>query len=66
MNDAMKAYLHNHGLIHQTTCSQTPQQNGTSERKNRTLLEITRAITIESQVHISFWPEAIATEENDI
>ena len=28
--------------LHQTTCSDTPQQNSVAERKNRTLLDITR------------------------
>ncbi|XP_071740533.1 uncharacterized protein [Rutidosis leptorrhynchoides] len=49
------------GIIHQTTCPHTPQQNGVSERKNRILLEITRALMIESNVPRSFWPEALAT-----
>jgi Integrase core domain/GAG-pre-integrase domain len=32
------------GILHQTTCVNTPQQNGISERKNKHLLEVTRAI----------------------
>ena len=32
-----------------------------AEEKNRTLLEITRAIMLESQVPTHLWPEAIAT-----
>ena len=38
-----------------------PQQNGIAERKNCTLLEITRALLIESYSPPSYWPEAIAT-----
>ncbi|XP_037497305.1 uncharacterized protein LOC119371382 [Jatropha curcas] len=49
------------GLVHQTTCPHTPEQNGVAERKNRTLLEMTRALLIESWVPKSFWPEAVAT-----
>ena len=57
----MKQFISDHGLIHQTTCPDTPQQNGIAERKNRTLLEITRAIMLESYVPVHFWPVAIAT-----
>ena len=57
----MKHFLLEHGLVHQTSCPDTPQQNGIAERKNRTLLEITQALLIESNAPASFWPEAIAT-----
>ncbi|KAJ0868825.1 putative RNA-directed DNA polymerase [Helianthus annuus] len=61
INDSMKQFCQNKGIIHQKTCPHTPEQNGTVERKNRILLEITRAFLIESQVPTSFWPEAAAT-----
>ena len=48
-------------MLHQTSCPDTPQQNGIAEHKNRTLLEITQALLIESRAPASFWPEAIAT-----
>ena len=32
------------GIHHQTTCVDTPQQNGIVERKNKHLLEVSRAI----------------------
>ncbi|RVX03816.1 Retrovirus-related Pol polyprotein from transposon RE1 [Vitis vinifera] len=35
----LQKYLEGHGIIHQTTCSNTTQQNGVVERKNRHLLE---------------------------
>lgn len=57
----MKQFLSDHGIIHQTSCPDTPQQNGIAERKNRTLLKITRALLIESKAPASFWPEALAT-----
>ncbi|KAJ0605636.1 putative RNA-directed DNA polymerase [Helianthus annuus] len=60
VNDSMKLFCKSKGIIHQTSCSHTPEQNGVSERKNRILLEITRALLIESQVPTSFWPEALA------
>lgn len=61
VNKSMQKFFSEHGLIHQTTCPNTPQQNGVAERKNRFLLEITRALMLESHVPTSFWPEAVAT-----
>ena len=51
----LKRYLEAHGTIHQTTCSDTPQQNGVAERKNRHLLKIVRALLIEAHMPLSYW-----------
>ena len=61
MNQHMETFFTTHGLIHQTSCPHTPQQNGIAERKNRTLLEIGRALMFEAHVPSYFWPEAIAS-----
>ena len=37
---AMKQFFLDHGLVHHTSCLDTPQQNGVAKRKNRTLLDI--------------------------
>ena len=34
MSGTLQKYFHTHGIIHQTTCAYTPQQNGVAERKN--------------------------------
>ena len=39
-----------HGIIHQTTASYTPQENGITERKNRTLKEMMNAMLISSEL----------------
>jgi len=31
---ALSAVLSSHGILHQSTCPHTPQQNGITERKN--------------------------------
>ena len=54
VNLNMQTFFQANGLIHQTSCSHTPQQNGVAERKNRILLEMTRALIIESHVPKSF------------
>ena len=61
INSAIKQFLSDQGMLHQTSCTDTPQQNGIANRKNRTLLEITRSLLIESHTPASFWPEAVAT-----
>ena len=53
----MEAY----GTIHQTTCFDTPQQNGVAEQKNRHLLEVIRASLIEAHMPLSYWGHALTS-----
>ncbi|WJZ86543.1 hypothetical protein VitviT2T_005990 [Vitis vinifera] len=57
----LQKYLEEHGIIHQTTCSNTPQQNGVAERKNWHLLEVVHASLIVAKIPISYWGEAITS-----
>ncbi|WKA11706.1 hypothetical protein VitviT2T_029179 [Vitis vinifera] len=57
----LQKYLEGHDIIHQTTCSNTPQQNGVAERKNRHLLEVVRASLIAAKTPISYWGETITS-----
>ena len=57
----LKRYLEAHGTIHQTTCSDTPQQNGVVERNNRHLLEVVRASLIEAHMPLSYWGHALTS-----
>jgi len=61
MSKDMSKYLHSNGIVHQTSCVGTPQQNGVSERKNRDLLEKTRAIMLQMNVPKHFWSYGILT-----
>lgn len=61
VNANLQDFTKTHGILHQTSCPHTPEQNGVAERKNRVLLEMTRAMMLESHVPKTFWPEAIAT-----
>ncbi|RVX02335.1 Retrovirus-related Pol polyprotein from transposon RE2 [Vitis vinifera] len=54
-------YLKGHGIIHQTTCSNTPQQNGVAKQKNRHLLKVVRASLIAAKTPTSYWGEAITS-----
>ncbi|KAI5314443.1 hypothetical protein L3X38_043619 [Prunus dulcis] len=50
VNHDFQTYFQQHGIIHETTCPQTLQQNGVAERKNRHLLETARALLIGAHV----------------
>ena len=54
-------FLKENGIVHQTTVSKTPEQNGMAERKNRSLIEIVRCLLSDSQLSKSFWAEALNT-----
>ena len=55
VNNDFSHYLTNHGILHETTCPQTPQQNGVAERKNRHLLETACSLLIGASVPCSSW-----------
>jgi transposase InsO family protein len=59
VNHDVRVILQNNGILHETSCVGTPQQNGVAERKNRHILEITRALLIENNVPSIFWDNAI-------
>ncbi|KAK1414173.1 hypothetical protein QVD17_29914 [Tagetes erecta] len=49
------------GILLETTCPHTPQQNGVVERKHRHLLETARALKFEAKLSSRFWGECILT-----
>ncbi|GBM35607.1 Retrovirus-related Pol polyprotein from transposon TNT 1-94 [Araneus ventricosus] len=54
-------FLKEQGIVHQLTVPYSPQQNGVSERKNRTLIEMTRCLLSEANLPQRFWAEAAMT-----
>ncbi|RVW50235.1 Retrovirus-related Pol polyprotein from transposon TNT 1-94 [Vitis vinifera] len=38
------SFMSQHGILHQSSCAYTPQQNGVAERKNRHLVETARTL----------------------
>ena len=49
------------GIEHQLTATYTPQQNGVSERKNRTIMEMARCLLFEKEMPKMFWAEDVNT-----
>ena len=61
VNKELDEYLSSYGIIHQTTCPGTSEQNGLAERKNRHLLEIARCMMFAMNVPKFLWSEAVMT-----
>ncbi|CAH2108768.1 unnamed protein product [Euphydryas editha] len=60
-NAEFNDYLKKMGIVHQTTCPYTPEQNGLCERMNRTLVEKARCMLFDAQLSKMFWAEATNT-----
>jgi transposase InsO family protein len=56
-----KDILNKAGIHHETTTPYSPQQNGVSERYNRTLAEMSRSMLLERGLPSYYWPFAVDT-----
>ena len=59
LSDAFQDHLRSCGIISQLTPPGTPQHNGVSERRNRTLLDMVRSMMARSTLPLSFWGYAL-------
>jgi transposase InsO family protein len=58
---ATQAILKRNGIVFQTTVPWNPEQNGVSERKNRTLCESARSMLFDAELSTKYWGEAVMT-----
>jgi transposase InsO family protein len=60
-NTQVEDFLDEEGIKHEFSASYTPQQNRVAERKNHTLIEMTRTMLDEYKTSDRFWAEAVNT-----
>jgi transposase InsO family protein len=60
-NTQIKGFLEEEGIKQEFSSPYTPQQNGVVERKNITLLDMSRTMFDEYKTPDPFWVEAINT-----
>lgn len=61
VNQAVRSLLNKFSIRHETTVPYTPQQNGSAERENRTIVEAARTMLYSKDLQKKFWAEAVNT-----
>lgn len=61
INKEVKKLTHQNGVRHQRTVIYTPEQNGSAERENRTVMEAARTMLHAKGLGPEFWEEAVNT-----
>ncbi|GJZ01570.1 retrotransposon protein, putative, ty1-copia subclass [Tanacetum coccineum] len=64
ISQEFKDYLKANGIVQQLTPPYTPQHNGVSERRNRTLLDMVRSMMNLTTLPLSFWDYALDSAHN--
>jgi len=60
-NHEVKIITQHTGLNHRIKMPYTPEQNGPSERENRTLIEVARSMIQSKKLPNKLWSEAVST-----
>lgn len=57
----LNTFFHNLGITHRVSCPHTHQQNGTTERKHRHVVDIGLTLLAHASVPLRFWSDAFTT-----
>ena len=57
----MQTFYGEHEILRESSCVDTPQQNGRMERKHRHILNVARALRFQANLPIQFWGECVLT-----
>ena len=60
-NQVLTPFFQYEGIIHESSCVNTPQKNGVAKRKNGHLLDTTRAFLFQNHVLESCWEKVVLT-----
>ncbi|GJW58886.1 putative ribonuclease H-like domain-containing protein, partial [Tanacetum coccineum] len=60
-NREMNQFCKMKGILRQFSVARTPQQNRVAERRNRTLIEVSRTMLADSMLPTTFWAKAVNT-----
>ncbi|RVW86250.1 Retrovirus-related Pol polyprotein from transposon TNT 1-94 [Vitis vinifera] len=58
-SNEVEHFCDDQGIRRELTAAYTPQQNGVSEKKNRTILNMVRSLLARGKIPKSFWPEVV-------
>lgn len=61
VSNAFTQFLSDNGIVHQLIVPYTQQQNGVAERKNQTLMGMTRSMLLWSGLSSPYWAEVVVT-----
>ncbi|XP_075077085.1 uncharacterized protein LOC107799593 [Nicotiana tabacum] len=61
VNTHINSLLKDFGIVHQSSCVYTPQQNGIVERRHRYILDMDRALRFQAFIPLKFWGECVST-----